>query len=130
MNNYSYDEIMKMQNDAVRRVEEMQKKAREAAGLNEKTEYEKTYENTREAPRRIPMPPGYLTGNNSEKTNINKSGNENSVNNYKYNTKNIGSVLDFLKSDSDISLILSLVLLLWEEHADETLILSLLYILT
>ncbi len=128
MNNYSYDEIMKMQNDAVRRVEEMQRKAREAAGLNEKTEYEKTNENTREAPRRIPMPPGYLTGNNSEK--INTNNNENSVPDFKHNTKNIGSVLDFLKSDSDISLILSLVLLLYEEHADEALILSLLYILT
>ena len=35
MAQYSYADIMKMQNDAARRVEEMQKRARSVSGLDE-----------------------------------------------------------------------------------------------
>lgn len=118
MSDYSYDEIMRMQNDAVRRVEEMQKRVREASGADSTETL-----NTPEAPRRIKMPNGLLTDiNTTEENKTNINGNK--------RTNGIESVLQYLKNDTDVSLILSLIMLLSEENADETLLLSLLYILT
>ena len=57
MSDYTYSEIMKMQNDAIKRVEEMQKKARQTAGL-EKENPPPPEKIPTEPPRRVPMPTG------------------------------------------------------------------------
>lgn len=120
MADYTYHELMKMQNDAIRRVEDMQKKARQSAGLNN-TEKEKK-EIPVEEPKRIPMPPNYLN-NLKERNNQSNKGEKNPF-------ENIKNIFGDINISSDTALLLSLILLLTEEKADETLIMALLYMLT
>ncbi len=128
MAQYSYADIMKMQNDAARRVEEMQKRARSVSGLDE-APAEKPHESSttpvKAQPKRIPMPDDYLQklkdyaggsaprGENTEPVKTDKR----------------QGMLHLPEIDDDKALILSLVLLLAEENADETLLLALLYML-
>lgn len=100
MREYTYGEIMKMQEDALRRVEDMRKKSDEAA---------KSFKE--EAPA---LPEKAEKG---EARGIVKSGNG-------FDVRPTGGV------DSDTALLLSLLLLLSDEGADEELLLALLYILS
>lgn len=135
MADYSYSEIMRMQNDAVRRVEEMQKRARQTAGLPAEGEKIKASNLQAQEPHRIPMPDTYLeslkdfaagsshTGEmkpESLKTQAPSEDARTEDGDFSFNAE----------IDSDKALILSLVLLLSQEHADGLLILSLLYMLT
>lgn len=143
MADYSYTELMKMQNDAVRRAEDMQKRARQSAGL-EKNESASLQENTKkEEPRRVPMPNGYLDalkqyGKNSSKTqydsrdkkkipDVNQGNSQSFLGGL---DKKISSALGDTQIDSDKALLLSLILLLSQENADEMLILALIYMMT
>lgn len=118
MADYTYQELMKMQNDAIRRVEDMQKKARQTAGLDN-TETKKKI--PVEEPKHIPMPQNYLkTEKNSAPQPAQQGSNSNS---------NIKNLLMDINIESDTALLLSLLLLLAEENADESLIMALLYIL-
>lgn len=155
MADYSYKELMKMQNDAIRRAEDMQKRARQSAGLerseqqrNESHKNEQQSATKKEEPRRIPMPNDYLEklknyGSNSsrnesepkeKKENKRKQENEHPDNNQRNFQNNfedkIKSIFGDLNIDSDKALLLSLILLLSEEKADELLIMALIYILT
>ncbi|MBE6749254.1 MAG: hypothetical protein E7557_08530 [Ruminococcaceae bacterium] len=155
MADYSYNEIMKMQNDAIRRVNEMQKRAKfvvEEANEEEKIHgKEKTVEvNNNNTIKRVKMPNDYLdelkgfasTSSYFEKEEEVKKavkGNKEQKEErkeYTGKTQNINqndffkNILDDLNLDSDKALILSLILLLAEEKADEMLILALLYILS
>ena len=121
MADYTYHELMKMQNDAIRRVEDMQKKARQTAGLN-KEEKEKK-EIPVEEPRRVPMPSDYLN-------NLKQRNNQNNRAQQSNPFENIKNLFGDINISSDTALLLSLVLLLTEEKADETLIMALLYMLT
>lgn len=121
MADYTYNELMKMQNDAIRRVEDMQKKARQTAGLNDAEKGKK--EIPVEEPRRIPMPPNYL--NNTKERNNQNYKKEESI-----PFENIKNLFGDINISSDTALLLSLILLLTEEKADETLIMALLYMLT
>ena len=72
MADYSYQDLMKMQNDAIRRAEEMQKRARQSAGLESEKKESQPPVQPKEEPRRIPMPNDYLEnlkhyGSNSSK---------------------------------------------------------------
>ena len=73
MADYSYQDLMKMQNDAIRRAEDMQRRARQSAGLEkEKVENQQNQTTKKEEPRRVPMPNDYLEnlknyGSNSSK---------------------------------------------------------------
>ena len=151
MADYSYQDLMKMQNDAIRRAEDMQRRARQSAGLErEKQEAVKEAEIKKEEPRRVPMPNDYLDnlknyGSNSskneneprekdEKKKQQKQENKNEQNN-RPNFQNsfedkMKSVFGDLNIDSDKALLLSLILLLSEEKADELLIMALIYMLT
>ncbi len=153
MSEYSYNELMKMQNEAIRRVEDMQRKARQSAGLGDaekQNDKEKSPPEraggqgvSRDEPKRVPMPNDYLDKLKSyaadssraqsepdekkeepEKQHIHKG---NTASNFSEGFKNI---LGDINIDSDKALLLSLILLLSEEGADETLIMALLYILT
>lgn len=151
MAEYSYNEIMKMQNDAIKRVNEMQKKAKSVVDeINEdKTRYQEPSQkqNTRQSANRVKMPNDYLDelknfastssyfeeseprqqphehSENSERT-------KNTTNQQNSQKDNVKNILGDLNLDSDKALILSLILLLTEEKADEMLILALLYILS
>lgn len=151
MAEYSYNEIMKMQNDAIKRVNEMQKKAKSVIDeINEdKTRYQEPpqKQNTRQSANRVKMPNDYLDelknfastssyfeeseprqqphehSENSERT-------KNTTNQQNSQKDNVKNILSDLNLDSDKALILSLILLLTEEKADEMLILALLYILS
>ena len=144
MADYSYQDLMKMQNDAIRRAEEMQKRARQSAGLErEKQEKQPRPTAKKEEPRRVPMPNDYLEnlksyGSNSsmnEKESEEKEHNKNPQSNTQPKFQNsfedkIKSVSGDLNIDSDKALLLSLILLLSEEKADELLIMALIYMLT
>lgn len=142
-----------MQNDAIRRAEDMQRRARQSAGL-EREKQEPKYNTTakKEEPRRVPMPNDYLEnlknyGSNSSKNDSetrdreeNKKEKEREYkteqqNNNRPNFQNsfedkMKSVFGDLNIDSDKALLLSLILLLSEEKADELLIMALIYMLT
>ncbi len=108
-----------MQNDAIKRAEDMRKKARTSAGLEASTEYaDKT---TPQEPKRIPMPKGYL-----EKNTVNENNTPIPKNLFEKMQETIGGV----NIDSDKALLLSLIMLLSEEQADELLIMALIYMLT
>ena len=154
MADYSYNEIMKMQNDAIRRVNEMQKRAKFV--VEEANEEEKIPQKEREVEvnnnntiKRVKMPNDYLdelkgfasTSSYFEKEEVKKTVRENKEQKeerkeYTGKTQNINqndffkNILGDLNLDSDKALVLSLILLLTEEKADEMLILALLYILT
>ena len=153
MADYSYQDLMKMQNDAIRRAEDMQRRARQSAGL-ERGNGEKQQNQTakKEEPRRVPMPNDYLEnlkhyGSNSSKNESepreegeNKRDNRNEYKNESQNNNQpkfqnsfedkIKSIFGDLNIDSDKALLLSLILLLSEEKADELLIMALIYMLT
>ena len=74
MAEYSYNEIMKMQNDAIRRAEEMQRRARQNAGLEREKQQNPTTK--KEEPRRVPMPNDYLENLKNYGSNSSKSENE------------------------------------------------------
>ncbi len=149
MADYSYKDLMKMQNDAIRRAEDMQRRARQSAGLERgKKETQQNTTAKKEEPRRVPMPNDYLDnlknyGTNSSKTedeprekqeNKKTEKNENQSNNQPKFQNNfedkMKSVFGDLNIDSDKALLLSLILLLSEEKADELLIMALIYMLT
>ncbi len=151
MAEYSYNEIMKMQNDAIKRVNEMQKRAKSVVNeMNEGKEPYKEPQKKQSSPQnvnRVKMPNDYLdelksfasTSSHFEEDEAEQSTRKA----YKEadNTKdvpkqhftqndNVKNILNDLNSDSDKALILSLILLLTEEKVDEMLILALLYILS
>ncbi|MEE1503607.1 MAG: hypothetical protein UGF89_05085 [Acutalibacteraceae bacterium] len=149
MADYSYQDLMKMQNDAIRRAEDMQRRARQSAGLErEKGENLQNQTAKKEEPRRVPMPNDYLEnlknyGSNSSKNesepreegeNKSQQKQERKSNNQpKFQNSfedKMKSVFGDLNIDSDKALLLSLILLLSEEKADELLIMALIYMLT
>lgn len=146
MADYTYSEIMKMQNDAIKRVEDMQKKARKTAGLEkEKEENEKPLKNIpSQEPRRVPMPNDYLeklknyasnssyTGDEEhteEKTEEEKPKNHDKRKQNVFSEKTENTFGD-LNIDEDKALLLALIMLLSEEKGDELLIMALIYMLT
>ena len=151
MADYSYQDLMKMQNDAIRRAEDMQRRARQSAGLErEKQETQHNTNAKKEEPRRVPMPNDYLEnlknyGSNSSKNDNGykekektKKENKKEYRNEQDNRPNfqnsfedkMKSVFGDLNIDSDKALLLALILLLSEEKADELLIMALIYMLT
>ncbi len=157
MADYSYNEIMKMQNDAIRRVNEMQKKAKIVISkedvvedtFTENDDFGGISEKKADAVKRIKMPNDYLNelkGFASTSSYFEDSVKKEKIKNQEINlskkeSNNLNRVSnsfeDKIKSlfgdfslDSDKALILSLVMLLSEEKADEMLILALLYLLT
>ncbi len=148
MADYSYQDLMKMQNDAIRRAEDMQRRARQSAGLErERGENQQNQTAKKEEPRRVPMPNDYLEklknyGSNSSKNDNEPRAEENKKeqkqehqSNYQPKFQNsfedkMKSVFGDLNIDSDKALLLSLILLLSEEKADELLIMALIYMLT
>jgi flagellar motor switch protein FliG len=147
MAEYSYNDIMKMQNDAIRRVNEMQKRAKSVVeDIKENTSSEFTEEVKKEydTPKRVKMPNDYineLKGFASTSSHFEESEPEavsyecakekkETYHSPKHQNDTLKNIFNDLNMDSDKALILSLVLLLTEEKADEMLILALLYILS
>jgi len=147
MAEYSYNDIMKMQNDAIRRVNEMQKRAKSVVeDIKENTSSEFTEEVKKEydTPKRVKMPNDYideLKGFASTSSHFEESEPEavsyecakekkETYHSQKHQNDTLKNIFNDLNMDSDKALILSLVLLLTEEKADEMLILALLYILS
>ena len=149
MADYSYQDLMKMQNDAIRRAEDMQRRARQSAGLErERGENQPNTTAKKEEPRRVPMPNDYLENLKNYGSNSSKSENEYKEKEEKkkdqkeeYKKSNqpkfqnsfedkMKSIFGDLNIDSDKALLLSLILLLSEEKADELLIMALIYMLT
>ncbi len=149
MAEYSYNDIMKMQNDAIRRVNEMQKRAKTVVSeINEETT--KNFDETEQQHipknvKRVKMPDDYLNElkNYASTSSSYFDDNENQIkpqtetiekevikNAPKHQGDMFKNILKDLYMDSDKTLILSLILLLTEEKGDEFLILALLYILS
>ncbi|HZJ75581.1 MAG TPA: hypothetical protein VFD25_03230 [Clostridia bacterium] len=153
MSSYNYSEIVKMQNDALRRVEQMKQNAEtvvtqansQLSGASE-TSTNSEKEKSIEKARRVPMPDDYIRDLKSyakkatlsppvsspspKKGNIPSQGALSSLINSCENLPHaLKSVLSDFNIDSDRALLLSLILLLAEEHGDEFLIISLLYMM-
>ena len=136
MADYTYAEIMKMQNDAIKRVEDMQKKARKTIGL-EKEATEKSQGSVPvQKPERVPMPNDYLEklkdyATNSSHTEESKEQN-NHIHERSFTKQSIGDngLFGDFNMDEDKALLLSLIMLLSEEKGDELLIMALIYMLT
>ncbi len=135
-----------MQNDAIKRVEEMQRKARKTAGLEKApppTEITANNIQPQEA-RRVPMPNDYLEKLKSYATNSSYTGGdeepetEAEIDNGKSGEKRKPNAFPFksentfgeLNIDEDKALLLALIMLLSEEKGDELLIMALIYMLT
>ena len=132
MADYTDSEIMKMQNDAIKRVEDMQKKARKTAGIDDKVNEKQAGSIPVQKPERVPMPNDYLEklkdyASNSSHTE--KTEKPNSRNNKKSGVNDVSAFGDF-NIDEDKALLLSLIILLSEEKCDELLIMALIYMLT
>ncbi len=135
MADYTYNEMMKMQNDAIKRVEEMQRRARQTVGLSE-NESKPPEEHTgipRQEPRRVSMPKDYLENLKTYAANSSHT-DESPPQKPKVKppkAESTGeSAFGDLKLDEDKALLLALILLLSEEGADELLIMALIYMLT
>ena len=144
MADYSYNDIMKMQNDAIKRVNEMQKRAKTVVEeINEeKIQYQESVKP--QNVKRVKMPNDYLDElKNFASTSSHFENDEGEPNRHinieekkekeqpaKQQNDMLKNILNDLNMDSDKALILSLVLLLTEEKADVMLILALLYILS
>ncbi len=137
MADYTYNEMMKMQNDAIKRVEEMQKRARKTVGLEErdKKEQDPPSEITRDEPRRVSMPKDYLenlkhyAANSSHKDKETETPKEIKKNKSPKKESRNENPFGDLNMDEDKALLLALILLLSEEGADELLVMALIYML-
>ena len=148
MAEYSYNDIMKMQNDAIKRVSEMQNRAKTVVEeINEEKPQQKETIKPQNAAniKRVKMPNDYLDElknfastssyfEESERNTVSpqeyKKGKNETIPPPKQQNDFLKNILNDLSMDSDKALILSLVMLLTEEKADEMLILALLYILS
>ena len=111
-----------MQNDAIKRAQAMQERAQASAGLGKAEEPHSS--TSPQEPKRIPMPKGYLEKGRTEDEKSTMTSAHGSF--LKGLQENIGNI----NIDSDKALLLSLIMLLSEEGADELLIMALLYMLT
>lgn len=153
MSSYNYSEIVKMQNDALKRVEQMKQNAEsvvtqansEFSGASEaSTNSDK--DKSIEKAHRVPMPDDYIrdlksyakkatlsppvSSSSPEKKNNKQEGALSTlINNCENLPHALKSVLSDFNIDSDRALLLSLILLLAEERGDEFLIISLLYMM-
>lgn len=125
MADYTYQDIMQMQNDAIRRAEEMQKRARTTAGL----EANQSKSEPPQEPKRIPMPSGYLQQNESHQPQKDAHIPQQEGNVKAPFIERLKNGLGDVNIDSDKALLLSLIMLLSQEGADELLIMALIYIL-
>ncbi len=120
MADYSYQELMHMQNDAIRRAEDMRRRARTTAGLDTPSEPPAPPQE----PKRIPMPGGYLQQQNEVPQQEQAPPTEKSP-----LSEELKNGLGEINMDSDKALLLSLIMLLSQEGADELLLMALIYIL-
>lgn len=163
MADYTYQELMKMQSDAIQRAEDMQRRARKSAGFyddngvmanNGNSQQGQPQEIRRDLPKRVHMPDDYLrelkeyANSVSNKKDVVAEQTEGmgfhndpeekgaprlhniKIPSAKKSTDGLKGILGDIKIDEDKALLLSLVLLLSEENADEALILALLYMLS
>ena len=144
MADYTYSEIMKMQNDAIKRVEDMQKKARKTAGLEQEKEEKNINNIPSQAPNRVPMPNDYLEKLKNYASNSSYTGEEYTQEEFdreedlkkensrkqKVFSEKTENTFQNIKIDEDKALLLSLIMLLSEEKGDELLIMALIYMLT
>ncbi len=135
MADYTYSEIMKMQNDAIKRVEEMQKKARKTVGIKDEPKGDKKERIEVQEPKRIPMPNDYLeqlkeiSGKNFDKEEKAETNETENKKEKLFSAKGNNSFSN-IQLDDDKALLLALIMLLSEEGADELLIMALIYMLT
>lgn len=136
MSDYSYTDMVKMQNEAKQRVLEMQKRSRdvlksyngEHATVKER-KHEKPYseEELPRVPKTISFPAELPTNSRQQPNNRGHSANGRGLD----LRAALNSVFGNLSEDEyEKMFILSLCLLLAEEHGDDSLIFSLMYLLT
>lgn len=120
-NIYSPDDIRKMQKDAIKRVQNMQMKARETI---------KNSFNSPNPPLEKITPTGkkYITLQNDK---INNNLDDKSCNKNKDTicTNNINGIINLLFKDQEKTLIITLILLLIKDNGDPSIIFALIYIL-
>lgn len=113
-----------MQNDAIKRAEDMRRQARTSAGLEGSSKLPlQDGTSQKQEPRHVPMPKGYLGNKDAPRPDKIQPPTDNIL-------SRIGESFGNINIDSDKALLLSLIMLLSEENADELLIMALIYMLT
>lgn len=126
MKNYTYKEMMKMQEDAVNRVREMKKRSAFAAEDAEKTLNSDRYEEDRriftdpDGVKRISYPVEYDKLHGEFPSDKNRQENKTPV---------CKGLADYIREDPDALLIMSVMALLSQEESDPSLLSALAYIL-
>lgn len=128
MKDYTYQEMMKMQEDAVKRVQEMKRRSvfavDDANRSFEKNDSQRTEKGSFPQPvsgvKRISMPVEFDSDSHDVKPHKNRQ---------ESNTPAFDGLLDILSRDGDTPLMLSLLLLLMTDGGDKELISALAYIL-
>lgn len=128
MKDYTYQEMMKMQEDAVKRVQEMKRRsvfavddANQAFEHNDSRSIDSgSFSQPVSGVKRISMPVEFDSASNYDKSHKNRQESD---------APAFDGLLDFLSRDGDSSLVLSLLLLLITDSGDKQLISALAYIL-
>ena len=126
MRDYTYQEMMKMQEEAVKRVREMKKRSAFAAEDAESTLNSGKYEEDRriftnsDGVKRISYPVEYDKRHGDFPSDENRQEIETPV---------CKGLADYIRDDPDALLIISVIILLSEENADPSLLSALAYIL-
>lgn len=130
MNDYTYQDMMRMQSEAKQRVLEMQKRSRNAAesfnGIqkNSAPKKEEPQEELPRVPKKISYPAGLHDGMSNQSVRKSRAGQGIDIRN------TLKSVFGNLSADDyEKMFILSLSLLLTKDGADESLIMALMYLL-
>lgn len=131
MNDYTYQDMMRMQSEAKQRVLEMQKRSRNAAesfnGIqkNSAPKKEEPQEELPRVPKKISYPAGLHDGMSNKAVSKSRAGQGIDIRN------TLKSVFGNLSADDyEKMFILSLSLLLTKDGADESLIMALMYLLS
>ena len=122
---YSYNELMQMQEKAIRRVHQMQERARQTMKNNPLPELE-FEERTEGKPQPNPQKPNTQEREDPPKVQAEKV---NIPNNNLPNRPKSNPLSNFLTLDRDKAMILPLLMLLGKEGADNILLIALMYII-
>ena len=124
---YSYNDLMQMQEQAIRRAREMQQRARITVREAQVTDIDEAAPPFPDAGRQNELPPEEEANSDGEVPSPARIATPMSR---KKPLSSLFSVLQRLPADDDMRVILPIIMMLLKEGADEKLILALLYIMT
>ena len=130
--NKNHDDLQKMQQDAIKRVQEMQLRAKRnlSASQNQNNQYHRHLQQSRQPfSHNIQEKQESIEEKKEPNSNIKKVNKSRKLKLKRNKSKSLVQLLDVITKDSDKTIILLLIIILLEEGSDNILILALLYLL-